>query len=143
MYRLEYATYLGFLSDGSPLTTGRDDKKSLSCPTCVIGHPSWVSFGWIPATNRGYDGRGCHSRHVLSGIHLSCISDGSPLTTGGDDKKSRSCPACVIGHPSWVSFGGIPATNRGYDRRGDRYPLTTGRDDRWGIFALDYILKFI
>ena len=28
-----------------------------------------------------------HSRHVLSGIHPGCISDGSPLTTGGDDKS--------------------------------------------------------
>ncbi len=26
-----------------------------------------------------------HSRHYLSGIYLGCVSDGSPLPTGGDD----------------------------------------------------------
>jgi len=27
----------------------------------------------------------CHARHSQSGIHLGSVSDGSPLTTGGDD----------------------------------------------------------
>jgi len=43
----------------------------LSFPTLVIGNPSGVPFGWIPATNCGYDGR----------------VGGSPPTTGGKDEE--------------------------------------------------------
>ncbi len=54
-----------------------------------------------------------HSRHCLSGIHLGFVSDGSPLTTGGDDEDND----------------GSPLTNCGDDEDNDGSPLTTGGDD--------------
>ncbi len=42
-----------------------------------------------------------HSRHLSSGIHLRLFSDGSPLTTCGDDRGDLSFPTCLIGKPSW------------------------------------------
>ena len=91
------------------------------------------------ATFRGSEREKCGVRSEESSIHrwqnlfllltspfpLLTPSDGSPLTTGGDDRKRwpqlptpgfqlippLSCPTCVIGHPSFF-FGGIPADDR-------------------------------
>jgi hypothetical protein len=35
----------------------------------------------FPATNRGDDGIFGHARHLLSGIHLESLADGSPTNT--------------------------------------------------------------
>jgi hypothetical protein len=87
---------LPFPSDGSPPTSCGDD-RCRSFPTVVIGNPGCLSFGWIPATNCGYDGRG----------------DGSPPTTCGDDRGEWSCPTLFIGNPSWVCTDGYPPQTAG------------------------------
>jgi hypothetical protein len=38
----------------------------------------------------------CHARRLLSGIHLGCVSDGSPLQTCGDDGARCPCPIVFI-----------------------------------------------
>ncbi len=55
-----------------------------------------------------------HARHGLSGNHLGFVSDGSPLTTCGDDEDE----------------GGSPLTDCGDDEDKDGSPLTTGGDDK-------------
>ncbi len=60
-----------------------------SCPTFSIGHPSHRR----------------HSRHCLSGIYLGFVSDGSPLTTGGDDEDKNGSPLTTCRDNERVSSG--------------------------------------
>ena len=65
-----------------------------------------------------------HFRQVLSGIQAAFYSDGSPPETAG-----------------MTTTRGIPATNCGYDRRGDGSLLPTGGDDDRCVLGLDYMLN--
>jgi hypothetical protein len=105
----------------TPLYSGRGrfPKKSW-LPASVTTETSpfwhWRSILWlsefsIPLTCIGLPSHQGYSRRLSSGIHLFVLSDGSPLTTGGDDGKSLPCPMFSIGYPSLTFFGWFPATH--------------------------------
>jgi hypothetical protein len=62
------------------------------CPTLYIGHPfpDVMPDSVHPASLCSR-----HSRHWSSGVQLACVSDGSPLTTGGDDGEHPGRPDSV------------------------------------------------
>ena len=67
-------------SDGSPPTTCGDDEKNVSFPTLFSGNPSPA-----PSVPTFFIGNlPCHSRHLC---YLGFLSDGSPPTTCGDDRR--------------------------------------------------------
>jgi hypothetical protein len=83
------------IGNPSPFPVMPDIVNLNSLPLCHARHSS---SGIYPQRR--------HSRHVLSGISLGFLSDGSPLTTCGDDRRERSFPTFVIGNPSYF-FGSL------------------------------------
>jgi hypothetical protein len=57
-----------------------DPRLLLAGMTETRGHARRVLSGIQPS---------CHARQLLSGIHLAFVSNGSPLTDGGDDEREE------------------------------------------------------
>ena len=59
-----------------------------SLPTCVIGSPSCLHLRMDPRLLiAGMTEKKRHARQYSSGIHLSGLSDGNPLTNAGNGNK--------------------------------------------------------